>query len=60
MGTTLAETFNSGGCGYGYEVDKDSYPPTKPSTQNVSCLQDMQGQRYSRDRRNGQPMTGQN
>ncbi|KRY94069.1 hypothetical protein T11_2973 [Trichinella zimbabwensis] len=23
--------------------DKDSNPPTKPSTQNLSCLQDVQG-----------------
>ena len=37
--------------------DKDSNPPTKPLTQNVSCLQDVQEQRWSRDRGNGQPMT---
>ena len=29
--------------------DKDINPFTKPSTQNVSCLQDVQGQRWSRD-----------
>ena len=28
--------------------DKDSNPPTKPLTQNVSCLQNVQAQRQSR------------
>jgi hypothetical protein len=38
--------------------DKDSIPPTKLSTQNVFCLQDLQGQRWTRDKENGQQMTG--
>ena len=35
----------------------DINPPTKPSTQNLSCLQDVQGSRWSKDWGNNHPMT---
>jgi hypothetical protein len=39
--------------------DKDSNPPTKPSTQNVSCLQEVQEQKIEQSL-SSQPMTALN
>jgi len=36
----------------------DTEQPRKPSTKNLSCLQDVQGERWSRDLGDGQPMSG--
>jgi hypothetical protein len=38
--------------------DKDIKPPTKPSTQILSCLQVVQGERWRRDWGNVPAMTG--
>jgi hypothetical protein len=37
--------------------DRDTNPPTKLSTKNLSCLKEMQGKRWSKHRRNGQLIT---
>ena len=40
------------------DKDKDTNPSTILSTPNLPCLKEMEGQRRSRDWRNGQPITG--
>lgn len=39
--------------------NKETIPPTKLSTPNLSCLREVQGQKQSRDWGNSQPITAQ-